>query len=128
MTDASPSTRFACTVRPVEPTGGAGDASLPLPPNTLPIARAPRTEVTFDVRPGRAVLLEMVARGVRAIDVGCRGGGCGVCRVEVLEGHYETQKMSRRHVTEAEEAEGFALACRLVATSDLVITPAQRTA
>lgn len=83
---------------------------------------------TFDVRADRAVLLEMMARGVRAIEVGCRGGGCGVCRVEVLEGDYRTMRMSRRHVTEAEEAEGFALACRVMATSDLVVTPAPRPA
>lgn len=116
--------RHTVTVRPE--AGGDGADAGPLPPNTLPIGRKAAVEVSFEARQGRAVLLEMVARGVRPIDVGCRGGGCGVCRVEVLEGDYETLKMSRRHVTEAEEAEGFALACRLVATTDLVVTPAPR--
>ncbi len=66
----------------------------------------------------------MVARQVSAIPVGCRGGGCGVCRVEVLAGDYVAKRMSRRHVTEADEAAGYALACRLMAMSDLVVRPA----
>ena len=113
------------TVRPSEGEAGGG-AAEPLPPNTLPIGGPARTEESFPVRPTKGVLLEMVARGVRAIDVGCRGGGCGVCRVRVLEGEYDTLRMSRRHVTEAEEADGFALSCRLLARSDLVVTPATR--
>ena len=28
------------------------------------------------------------------IKVGCRGGGCGVCKVKVVKGDYETGKMS----------------------------------
>jgi hypothetical protein len=34
--------------------------------------------------------------------------------------------MSRSHVTIEEERQGFALACRLFARSDLVIEPARR--
>jgi ferredoxin len=68
--------------------------------------------------------MAMVARGVRAIPVGCRGGGCGVCRVQVVSGDYETRRMSRRHVSEEDEAAGYALACRLIALGDLVVCPA----
>lgn len=31
----------------------------------------------------------------RRIPVGCRQGGCGVCKVEVLEGSYRARVMSR---------------------------------
>ena len=113
--------RHTCTVRP--DAGGDGEVDASLPPNTLPIGRRPKGEVDFPVRESRPVLLEMVARGVRGIDVGCRGGGCGVCRVQVLEGRYETQRMSKRHVTDEELAQGYALSCRLLARSDLVIQP-----
>lgn len=58
------------------------------------------------------------------INVGCRKGGCGACRVKVLSGDYTTIKMSRAHVTEAEEAEGYALACRILPASDLELEPA----
>jgi ferredoxin len=52
---------------------------------------------------------------------GCHGGGCGVCRVRVAQGHYECSAMSRAHVTPADEAEGITLACRTWPRSDLVI-------
>lgn len=58
------------------------------------------------------------------VRVGCRQGGCGACRVRVLSGDYTTGKMSRSHVSDDEEADGYALSCRLFPASDLVIEPA----
>jgi len=60
----------------------------------------------------------------RPVRVGCRKGGCGACRIKVNAGAYVTAKMSRDHVTEAEEQEGYALACRLTPQSDLEIEAA----
>jgi ferredoxin len=62
------------------------------------------------------------------VPVGCRGGGCGICRVRVIEGTYRTGKMSRRHVSEEDLAKGYALACRLYPTSDLVLVYEQGSA
>jgi len=56
-----------------------------------------------------------------AIPVGCRGGGCGVCRIKVLDGCFESRKMSRKHVSEADQKEGIVLACRISPRSELVI-------
>lgn len=56
---------------------------------------------------------------LEAIPVGCRGGGCGICRIRVLDGEYETTKMSRKHVPEEDQARGFGLACRVYPRSDL---------
>jgi len=56
-----------------------------------------------------------------AIKVGCRGGGCGVCRIRVIEGDYEAKKMSRKHVSEEEQAEGIVLACRVFPRCDLLV-------
>ena len=56
---------------------------------------------------------------LEAIPVGCRGGGCGICRIRVLSGDYKTEKMSRKHVSEEEQARGMALACRVYPRSDL---------
>ncbi len=67
------------------------------------------------------VLLAMEQSGMQSIDVGCRGGGCGMCKVRVLEGQYRTLKMSAAHVSEEEQKQGFALACRLLPDSHLVI-------
>lgn len=55
----------------------------------------------------------------RKLPVGCRRGGCGVCRVRVLSGDYQVSPMSRAHVTEADEAAGIVLACSIYPLSDL---------
>jgi ferredoxin len=75
----------------------------------------------FDVTAGQRVLHEMIKRNVADIPVGCRGGGCGACRIRVVEGEYTTRRMSRRHVSEHDEANGIVLACRLIPSSDIVV-------
>ena len=65
------------------------------------------------------VLRAMEALGRKGIPVGCRGGGCGVCKVRVTGGAYHTRKMSRACVSEAEEADCVVLACKLFPDSDL---------
>jgi ring-1,2-phenylacetyl-CoA epoxidase subunit PaaE len=58
--------------------------------------------------------------GVRAdAPFACKGGVCGTCRIKVVEGDVE---MSRNYALEPEEiAEGFALACQSVPTSDRLV-------
>lgn len=75
----------------------------------------------FECEQDHLVLLAMEAAGKNAIAVGCRKGGCGMCKVRVLKGAYSTLKMSRAHVSEKEQQEGFALACRLRPESSLLI-------
>ena len=66
------------------------------------------------------VLKAMEKLGRREIPVGCRGGGCGVCRVQVIGGgKYHTGKMSREQVSEEDEASGICLACKLIPEGDL---------
>ncbi len=55
----------------------------------------------------------------RSIPVGCRGGGCGICRIRILEGEYETKKMSIKHVTKKQQQAGLVLACRAYPRSDI---------
>ncbi|WP_237717053.1 2Fe-2S iron-sulfur cluster-binding protein [Cupriavidus basilensis] len=45
----------------------------------------------------------MEALGKRGIPAGCRGGGCGVCKVRIEAGRYHTAKMSRACLSEAED-------------------------
>ena len=66
-----------------------------------------------------SVLKAMEQLRRKGIPVGCRGGGCGICKVQVTAGDYVTKKMSRSCVTAEEEANGFALACRLHPSSEL---------
>ncbi len=58
---------------------------------------------------------------LNAIAVGCRGGGCGVCRIRVGSGEYLTKKMSLKHICERDQARGIVLACRVYPRSDLEI-------
>ena len=72
-----------------------------------------------------SVLVSMRRANVEPIFFGCREGGCGACRVHINNGRYRSGKVSRSHVSEAEQAEGYALACRLYPESDLVLTAAR---
>lgn len=73
----------------------------------------------FACRSGENLLKAMERLNRAGIPVGCRGGGCGVCKVQVTRGQYVAHKMSRAHVGADEEAAGIGLACRLMPTSDL---------
>ena len=67
----------------------------------------------------RSVLEGMEALGKKGIPVGCRQGGCGVCKVQIIEGQYTKRVMSRAHISADEEAAGCVLSCRIKPTSDL---------
>lgn len=101
------------------------------------IAEITRTEVTIHgwsgtirVADEQTLLAAMEAQVIwpnpMPIRVGCRRGGCGACRIRVLSGDYRTGKMSRAHVSEDEQQQGYALACKLVPLSDLEIETAFR--
>lgn len=79
-------------------------------------------ERVYGCREGRSVLSAFEAAFPGAVPVGCRSGGCGVCRVRVLAGVVEsTGKMSRAHVSEDDERAGIVLCCRVTALSDLLL-------
>ena len=67
----------------------------------------------------RTLLQAMEALGRKGIPVGCRNGGCGVCKVQVTQGRYSARVMSRDHVSEDDERAGRVLACRVRPGSDL---------
>lgn len=87
----------------------------------------------FTCRPDESVLsamerdLSRVFAGIDApIPVGCRRGGCGICRVQVVSGRYRTGPMSLTHITADDIAVGQVLACRIFPLTDLELraTPA----
>lgn len=58
--------------------------------------------------------------GRKGIPLGCRGGGCGVCKVQVTSGQYTLSRpMSCQHVNSTEQASGLVLACCVHAKSNL---------
>ncbi len=72
------------------------------------------TGETFFCRRDQHLLAGMTGMGKKGIPSGCHGGGCGVCKIEIIEGEVERLVMSRQHVSAEEEARGIALACRVV--------------
>lgn len=79
----------------------------------------------FSSEVGQSALDAMVGQP-SALDVGCRSGGCGVCRVEVLHGDYHCGDMSAEQVSPECRAARIALACRLYPGSDLHLRPLGR--
>lgn len=79
------------------------------------------TGETYRCRSDETLLAGMERLGKRGIPVGCRNGGCGVCKVGVTEGQIEKRVMSREHVSEAEEAANIVLACRARPAGDVAL-------
>lgn len=81
------------------------------------------TQQVFMVAPGESVLDAALRCGV-ALAHECTFGGCGTCRVRVVEGSvsYEDFPMG---LSEAEAADGFALACQARPEGDIVISTAR---
>ena len=73
-----------------------------------------QTDEIFPCATDESLLQGMLRLGRKGIPVGCVNGGCGVCKVHVLEGQCRPLgPISRAHVSAAEEALGFTLACRV---------------
>jgi ferredoxin len=53
------------------------------------------------------------------LPVGCRRGGCGVCRVRVLSGEYRSDTMSRAHISVEDEEAGLVLSCAIYPLTDI---------
>lgn len=53
------------------------------------------------------------------LPVGCRRGGCGICRVRVVAGAFRADKMSRAHISAEDEQQGLALSCCIYPLSEL---------
>jgi len=75
----------------------------------------------FEVADDSSLLAGAETSGRSCIPVGCRGGGCGLCKVRVLEGAYRVKRMSRAHISEVEAANGYVLACRAYPLTNAVI-------
>jgi len=76
---------------------------------------------TFSCGGERSILQGMIDAGRHSLAVGCRGGGCGVCRIQVMSGRYSSLPMSRAKISSADERSGLALACRIFPRSDMII-------
>lgn len=68
----------------------------------------------YSCEDGETLLAGMERLRRRGIPVGCRGGGCGVCKVRVIAGSYHALKMSIAHISSDDRANNIVLACRAI--------------
>lgn len=79
-------------------------------------------DAVFPCREDQTVLAALAPIHHRKIVSGCRSGGCGVCKITILEGAVVCGRMSAAHV----DGQQTFLACRARARSNLVIRVAPR--
>ncbi|WP_018425858.1 2Fe-2S iron-sulfur cluster-binding protein [Hoeflea sp. 108] len=84
------------------------------------VVRVLETEDQFTVDSEESVLMAAIRQGVQLLH-DCTEGGCGTCRVRLMEGcvRYEEYPLA---LSPEDEDEGFALACQARPESDLVIS------
>jgi CDP-4-dehydro-6-deoxyglucose reductase len=68
-------------------------------------------------------VLTAARRNFVPIPVGCRGGGCGMCKLRVVDGDYEMDICSKAALTEGERKQNYTLACKTYPRTDLIIVP-----
>ena len=74
----------------------------------------------IESRPGETVADASYRVGIN-IPLDCRDGACGTCKCHVQSGSYEGGSYIEDALTDDEAAAGFALACQMKPSSDLVV-------
>ncbi len=70
------------------------------------------TGESFDCSTNESVLEGMRRLGKRGIPVGCRSGGCSVCKCQVVKGEYHQHRpMSTEYISKQELEENCVLTC-----------------
>jgi ferredoxin len=79
-----------------------------------------QTSESYPCASTESLLQGMLRLGRKGIPAGCVNGGCGVCKVRILEGQItKLGPVSRAHVSEEEERSGCTLACRVAPLTEV---------
>lgn len=76
---------------------------------------------TVICRDSDSLLTGLLRSNSRAVPAGCRGGGCGICKVRITSGEYEAGPMARCHISAEDQQKNIVLACRVYARSDITL-------
>ena len=69
------------------------------------------------------VLAAMIHSQKGPVTHGCCGGGCGVCRMKIVQGQYvKAKKMSRAHISVADEENDIVLLCCVQPRDNLIVS------
>ena len=81
------------------------------------------TGESFPCGTNETVMAAMLRSRRGPLKCGCFGGGCGVCRMTIDAGRFEkVKRMSRAHVSEADERENVVLVCCVQPRENLIIS------
>ena len=75
---------------------------------------------TVPCSPAETVLAAILGSGA-SVMFGCRGGGCGTCKMRAISGQVEHGRCSAAALLEEEKGPGWFLSCQARALSDLTI-------
>jgi ferredoxin len=75
---------------------------------------------TVPCRPEETVLAAILGSGA-SVRYGCRGGGCGTCKMRMISGQVEHGRCSAAVLLEEERESGWFLSCQARARSDITI-------
>ncbi|OYU99753.1 MAG: ferredoxin [Burkholderiales bacterium PBB5] len=81
-----------------------------------------QTGETYPCATTESLLRGMLKLGRKGIPAGCVNGGCGVCKVRIVEGSITSLgPVSRAHVSAEEERCGITLACRVAPATAVLL-------
>lgn len=88
----------------------------------MPVVRIEPSGFEAHLRPGEPVLEGLNRCGFTVRQVGCRRGGCGFCKLDLVSGQVTYEKVVAPTVlSEDEKAEGTCLTCRAVPDGDIAL-------
>jgi CDP-4-dehydro-6-deoxyglucose reductase, E3 len=97
--------------------GSAGGLRRTAGPYTISLSPPGDTVVC---RPEETVLSAILRSGARVV-FGCRGGGCGTCKMRVISGEVEFGRCSAAVLSKEEKNAGSFLSCQARPLSDLAV-------
>ncbi|WP_424191896.1 2Fe-2S iron-sulfur cluster-binding protein [Ampullimonas aquatilis] len=81
-----------------------------------------QTAESYPCATNETLLKGMAKIGRRGIPVGCLNGGCGICKIRIVNGMTDmANQISRAHVSAEESEQGITLACCVVPKTDVQI-------
>ena len=75
--------------------------------------------ISFDCDEDENIIKGLEQSVGRDMMVGCRQGGCGICRIKIISGEYKINPMNCNHVSKEDQQNGIVLACRTIPLSDM---------
>lgn len=87
----------------------------------MPLLTVTPDDVQVEVRDGETILEALFRQGY-AYRIGCRRGGCGICKVDLVDGEVAYNRtVAPTVLSEDERATGTCLSCRAVPVGDVTI-------